>query len=177
MPDALISNSTSRTTFRSKPVTIIGAPLRPGDFMPDATLLTPEWAQVSLSKFSGQVRLFSVIPSLATGICDTQTRRLNDEARRLGARVRVITISADLPFTQKRWQTDADAHAMTMLSDTMSLAFGDAIGAHVAEMRVLQRCILVVSDTDKVTYAEYVPEIAQHPDYDAALAALTALLG
>ena len=167
---------TASATYRGKPVTIIGTPLHVGDAMPNATLLNPDWGEVALSRFANRVRLFSVIPSLATGICDTQTRRLNEEARRYADRVHVITISTDLPFAQKRWQTDAEANAITLLSDQMHLEFGDAIGAHIKELRVLQRCLLVVKADGRVAYAEYVPEIAQHPDYDAALAAVDAAL-
>lgn len=88
----------------------------------------------------------------------------------------MITISADLPWAQKRWMSDAEVKNIIVLSDHKDMAFGDAAGTHVKEMRIEQRAVFVVDKDDTVTYAEYVPEIAQHPDYDAALEAVQKLL-
>jgi thiol peroxidase len=164
-----------RATFNGKPVTITGTRLSVGDRFPNATLLDAALRPVALAEFAGKARLFSVIPSLDTGICDAQTRRFNDAAQQFGSNARVITISTDLPFRLGRWQKDAEANDVVLLSDHYALAFGDAVGAHVRELRLLQRSVFVVNDGGIVTYSEYVPEIAQHPDYDAALIAMGAL--
>ena len=158
-------------TFKGTPLTVIGQPLNPGDPMPDVSLTGIDLGKVSLGSLKGKVCLISVVPSLDTGICDAQTRRFNDEAEELGPNVRIITISADLPFAQKRWMTDAEVKNITALSDHTAMAFGDAAGTHVKELRIEQRSIFVVDRDGVVRYVEYVPEIAQHPDYDAAIAA------
>ena len=92
------------------------------------------------------------------------------------AKVKVITVSSDLPWAQKRWVTDAEVKNITVLSDHDNMAFGDAAGTHVKEMRIEQRAIFVVDKDGMVAYAEYVPEIAQHPDYDAAIEAVNKLI-
>ena len=167
--------SSPRATFHGEPLQVRGQRLAVGDRFPDAVLSGTNLKPVALNAFTG-VRLFSVIPSLATGICDAQTRRFDATAQSLGHGLSVITVSTDLPFTLARWQKDNEATHITLLSDHKTLAFGDAIGAHVIELRLLQRCVFVVDAGDIVRHAEYVGEIAQHPDYDAAIDAVTRLL-
>jgi thiol peroxidase len=158
-------------TFKGAPMTAVGDPLKAGDRFPNVSLLAPDLSTVDLDAYAGTVRLISVVPSLDTGICDAQTRRFDDESGRLGSSVKIITVSADLPFAQKRWMKEADVTRLTLLSDHRDMAFGDAVGAHVKELRLDQRSIFVIDRDGVVRYAEYVPEIAQHPDYDAAIAA------
>jgi thiol peroxidase len=155
-------------TFRLK-----GAEVQVGAQAPDVTL-----ADGLLTKFNllrdtaGQTRLISVIPSIDTGICDAQTRRMNEEAGKLGDNVVVLTVSADLPMAQSRWCGAAGVDKVKMLSDYVDMAFGQAYGTWVEELRLDQRAIFIVDSQDVVRYAEYVPAIPQHPNYDAALAAL-----
>jgi thiol peroxidase len=85
-------------------------------------------------------------------------------------------VSTDLPWAQRRWVNDTEVKNITVLSDHADMAFGTAAGTHVKEMRIEQRAIFVVNKDGKVAYAEYVPEIAQHPDYDAALEALNKVI-
>jgi thiol peroxidase len=172
----MATERTGELTWKSKPLTVIGAQLKPGDIFPAATLTATDWSVVDLKDLNGVVRLISVVPSLDTGICDAQTKRLNDEAANFGDKVKVITISADLPWAQRRWVNDAEVKNITVLSDHGDMAFGDAAGTHVKEMRIEQRAIFVVDKDGAVAYAEYVPEIAQHPDYDAAIEAVNRLI-
>ena len=125
-----------------------------------------------LGDTAGKTRLVSVVPSIDTGICDAQTRRMNDEAGGLGDNVAILTVSADLPMAQGRWCDAAGVENVKMLSDHYDMAFGSAYGTQVDDLRIDQRAIFIIDANDTVRYAEYVPEIAQHPDYDAALAAL-----
>ena len=163
-------------TFKGVPQTVLGQPLNVGDKFPSTKLTAPDLSQVDLQTFEGQVRLVSVVPSLDTGICDAQTKRFNDEAERLGNKVKILTISADIPFAQRRWVKDAEVKNITVLSDHHDMSFGNATGTHIREMRLDQRSIFVVDKANTVTYVEYVPEIAQHPDYDAALEAVNKLI-
>ncbi len=167
---------TGELTFKGSPLTVVGERLKPGDRFPAVRLTATDWSEVDLGAMRGTVRLISVVPSLDTGICDAQTKRFNQEAEQFGDRVKVITVSADLPWAQRRWVNDAEVKNIIVLSDHKDMAFGDAAGTHVKEMRIEQRAIFVVDKDDTVTYAEYVPEIAQHPDYDAAIEAVKKLI-
>ncbi len=164
-------------TFKGNPLTVLGTPLAVGDTAPDFTLTATDMSAVGLADSAGKTRLISVVPSLDTGICDAQTRRFNEEAAALGEDVVILTVSADLPFAQARWCGAAGVDQVQTLSDHKDMNFGDAYGTHVKELRVEQRAIFVVDADDKVTYIEYVPEIAQHPDYEAAIEAVRTAAG
>ncbi len=90
-------------TFKQNPVTLLGPELKTGETAPDFHVLANDLSPVTLKDSQGHVRIFSVVPSLDTGVCDAQTRRFNEEAAGLGDDVKVITVSVDLPFAQKRW--------------------------------------------------------------------------
>jgi len=126
---------------------------------------------VTLASAKGKTRIFSVIPSLDTPVCDLQTKRFNEEASKLGDAVVVYTVSADLPFAAGRWCGANAAKNVQCISDHRGMSFGDAWGTHVKELRLDARAVFVVDALDKVVHAEYVKEIGEHPNYDAALAA------
>jgi thioredoxin-dependent peroxiredoxin len=164
-------------TFKGRKLTVVGPKLQPGDDFPIVKLEAPDWSLVDLNNLKGTPLLVSVVPSLDTGICDAQTKRFNDEAEKLDGKARVLTVSSDLPWALRRWVIDTEAKSVTVLSDHSEMAFGTAAGTHVKEMRIEQRAIFVIDKAGKVAYAEYVPEIAQHPDYDAAIEALHGVIG
>lgn len=154
-----------------------GAPVSVGDKAQDVTLADGLTSSFSLlGDTAGKVRLVSVVPSIDTGICDAQTRRMNEEAGSLGENAVVLTVSADLPMAQGRWCGAAGVENVKMLSDYKGMDFGEAYGTHISDLRLDQRAIFIIDGDDTVRYVEYVPEIAQHPDYDAALAALKDLV-
>lgn len=163
-------------TFLGEKQTVRGNVLRVGDSAPNFTLLAGDLAKVTLRDSAGKIRLISVVPSLDTGICDAQTRRFNVAAATLGEQVAIITVSVDLPTAQTRWCAAAGVDRVQVLSDHRDMNFGDAYGTHIVEMRQEQRAIFVVDQNDTVCYVEYVPEIAQHPDYEAALTAVYQLI-
>ncbi len=165
---------TGELTFQGNPLTLLGPKLGAGDAAPDFTLLDNGLGKVSLGDSAGKVRLISVVPSLDTGVCDAQTRRFNEEAAKLGDKVVVLTVSADLPFAQGRWCGAAGVDKVQTLSDHYDMKFADAYGVHIKELRLDTRAIFVVDAEGKITYAEYVPEMTDPPDYDAALAAVAA---
>ncbi|WP_067934599.1 thiol peroxidase [Alicyclobacillus kakegawensis] len=161
-------------TFAGKPVTLIGPEIRVGDKAPDFEVLANDLSPVRLADTRGKVRIISVVPSLDTGVCDAQTRRFNQEASALGENVVVLTISADLPFAQKRWCAAAGIDRVQTLSDHRDMSFGRAYGTYMKELRLNCRAVFVVDSNDMVTYVEYVPEVTQHPNYEAALSAAKA---
>jgi thiol peroxidase len=163
-------------TFKGTPLTLIGAELKPGDPAPDATLVTQDLQTVHLKDYFGKVLLISVVPSLDTGVCSAQTRRFNEEASRLPEGVRVLTVSMDLPFAQKRFRGEADINRIEVLSDHRDAAFGQAYGTLVKELRLNARAVFVIDPAGIIRYVEYVPEITEHPNYEASLNAVRSLL-
>ncbi len=159
-------------TLKGNPLTVIGEPLKVGDKAPDFVLTANDLSKVTLADSKGKVRLISVVPSLDTGICDAQTRRFNEEAAKLGDGVVVLTVSAEHPFNQKRWCGAAGIDRVQVVSDHMDMNFGTAYGTYIKELRLEQRSIFVVDANDTITYIEYVPEVAQHPNYEAAITAV-----
>ncbi|MDP4156294.1 MAG: thiol peroxidase [Bacillota bacterium] len=161
----------ANVTFIGNKVTLLGNEIKVGDKAPNFTVLANDLSEVTLNDTKGQVRLISVVPSLDTGVCDAQTRRFNQEASNLGD-VKILTISVDLPFAQKRWCGAAGVENVQTLSDHRDLSFGEAYGVVMQEFRLLARAIFVVDANDTVTYVEYVSEGTNHPNYEAALEAV-----
>ena len=159
-------------TIKGNPLTVKGDVVSVGDKAPDFTVTANDLSSVSLSDSAGKVRLISVVPSLDTGICDAQTRRFSEETMSLPIDVEVMTISAEHPFNQKRWCGAVGIDRMKVVSDHMDMNFGESYGLAIKEWRLLQRAIFVINKNDEISYTEYIPEIAQHPDYDAALSAV-----
>ena len=152
-------------------MTLVGNELTVGDKAPDCVLLANDLSEVKLSSFRGRVCIIAAVPSLDTPVCDTETRRFNEEAARLGDDTVVLTISMDLPFAQKRWCGAAGIDRVQTLSDHRDAALGLAYGALIEELRLLARAVFVVDRTGTIQYIEIVKEVAQEPNYDAALAA------
>lgn len=164
------------TTMKGNPLTLLGEAKKVGDKLPDFTLVDNGLKPVKAADTSG-VRIFSVVPSLDTPVCDAQTRRFNEEAGKLGGAVTVLTVSMDLPFAQKRWCGAAGVEHVQTLSDYQTGSFGQAMGTLIKELRLESRAIFVVDKAGTIRYVEYVPEIASHPNYEAALAAAKQLAG
>ncbi|WP_299094641.1 thiol peroxidase [uncultured Metabacillus sp.] len=158
-------------TFLNDPVTLVGNEVKVGDTAPDFTVLDQDLSPVSLSDSKGKVRLISVVPSIDTGVCDAQTRRFNEDASSIN-NVEVLTISVDLPFAQKRWCGSNGLEHVKTLSDHRDLSFGGAYGVHMKELRLLARAVFVIDSNDKVIHTEYVSEVTNHPNYEAAIEAV-----
>ncbi len=156
--------------MRGNPMTLIGPELKPGDTAPDFSVIDSSLKPVHLADTSGKTRIFSVVPSLDTPVCDAQTKRFNEEASKL-TDVDIYTVSMDLPFAQKRFCNSFALDNVKMLSDHKDGSFGESWGTLIKELRILSRAIFVVGPDDKVKYVEYVPEVADSPNFDAALAA------
>ena len=159
-------------TFKGNPLTLVGPELKAGDNAPDFQLLDDALQAVKLSDSKGKVRLISVVPSLDTPVCDKQTRKFNEEAGKLPANVVVYTVSVDLPFAQKRFCSTAGIAKIKVLSDHKDVSFGTNYGTLIKELRLDTRAIFVIGADDKIKYVEYVKEMTNHPNYEAALDAL-----
>jgi thiol peroxidase len=167
----MVQERKGAVTFKGNPVTLLGPELKVGDQAPNFTVLANDLTPVTLEDTKGKVRIISVVPSLDTGVCDMQTRRFNEAAATLGENVKILTISVDLPFAQKRWCGAAGVENVQTLSDHRDLSFGTAYGVAIKELRLLARAVFVVDQNDKLVHVEYVPEVTNHPNYEAALEA------
>ena len=161
------------TTLMGNPMTLLGPELKAGDKAPDFSSVDNGLKPVDLAATGNGVRVFSVVPSLDTPVCDMQTKRFNDEAGKLGD-VTIYTVSMDLPFAQKRWCGAFGVDHVKMLSDHRDGSFGQAYGTLIKELRILRRAIFVVDKNNVIRHAEYVKEVSEHPNYDAAMAAARA---
>jgi len=163
-------------TMHGNPLSLSGTAVGAGDRMPDVALVGNDLAPVALASFKGKVLILSAVPSLDTPVCALETRRFNQEAAALGDGVRVVTISMDLPFAQKRWCGAEGIDRVVTLSDHRDAAFGRAFGVLLGDLRLLARCVWVVDREGVVRYVQLVPEITSEPDYAAVLKAARSLL-
>ncbi|GAA3320501.1 MULTISPECIES: thiol peroxidase [Bacillaceae] len=163
----------ANVTFKGNPVTLLGNEVKVGEQAPNFTVLANDLSPVTLDTYKGAVKLISVVPSVDTGVCAAQTRKFNEEAAGLD-NVKVLTVSVDLPFAQKRYCATEGLENAVTLSDHRDLSFGKAYGVAIEELRLLTRAVFVINSEDQVTYVEYVSEATNHPNYEAALEAAKA---
>lgn len=162
-------------TMAGNPVTLLGHALTVGEKALDFTALKQDLTSYSLHEAGDKVKIISVVPSLDTGVCELQTVRFNKEAETLKNTV-VITLSVDLPFAQGRFCGAKNIDHLLTLSDHRDLDFGLKYGFVIEELRLLSRGIVVLDGDNTVKHIEYVAEVTDHPDYDAALNVAKALV-
>ena len=160
-------------TFKGNKVTLEGPVIKIGDSAPDFNLTDNSLGNVSLNDTRGK-RIFVVVPSVDTPVCDREIRRFNEEAAALND-VSIYVVSMDLPFAQTRWCGGADINKVITLSDYKNRDFGKNYGVYIKELGLLARAIFVVDENNKVTYVEYCKEVSSDPDYEGALAAIKEL--
>jgi thiol peroxidase len=163
-------------TTKGNPLTLIGDELKVGDSAPEFAALNNDLSPVTLSSFGGKVLVISSVPSLDTAVCDRETQRLEEEAGNLGSDVRMLTISMDLPFAQKRWHGATGVDQIITLSDHRDAAFGKAYGVLIKELRLLARAVFVIDRQGKIRYIQLVKEVSEEPDYDAIADAVKKVL-
>ncbi len=161
-------------TLQGNPIHTSGELPAIGSTAPDFSLTDGELNDVSLKDFAGKKKVLSIVPSLDTGVCATSTKVFNE---RLGGRddVVVLVISADLPFAQARFCSAEGTDRVKTLSMMRDKHFAKDYGVLINDgplAGITARAVLVLDENDRVLHAELVPEIAQEPDYDAAIAAL-----
>jgi thiol peroxidase len=163
-------------TMKGNPLTLMGKEVKVGDAAPDFEVLDNNLSPVTLSSFRGKICVISSVPSLDTPVCDMETRRFNQEAGKLSADVQILTISMDLPFAQKRWCGAAGVDKVVTLSDHRNASFGTAYGVLIKELRLLARCVFVVDRGGILRHVQMVKEIAEEPDYEVIIDAVTHLV-
>ena len=145
-----------------------------GSQAPDFHLVDGQLADRYLKDYAGKKKLLNIVPSLDTGVCATSTKKFNEAAAGRDDVV-MLVVSADLPFAQGRFCSAEGVDKVITLSMMRSRNFAKDYGVLIEDgplAGIAARAVVVLDADDKVVYTELVPEIAQEPDYDAALAAL-----
>ncbi|WP_070887755.1 thiol peroxidase [Pseudomonas sp. D2-3] len=164
----------AQVTLRGNPVDVDGQLPQVGQQAPAFTLVGAGLADVSLSSLAGKRKVLNIFPSVDTPTCATSVRKFNAEASQL-ANTAVLCISADLPFAQARFCGAEGLENVINLSTMRGAAFLKDYGVALSSgplAGVAARAVVVLDEHDKVLHSELVGEIADEPDYDAALAAL-----
>ncbi len=171
-----MTERTGVITFKGTAMTLEGAGVAVGDAAPNFTATANDMSPRGLTDYRGKVVLLSVVPSLDTPVCDTMTRRFNEEAAKLGDGVVVLTVSMDLPMAQKRWCGATGSDRVVTLSDFKDHSFAKAFGLRIKELGLLARAVYVIDGAGTVRYSEVVSEVVNEPNYDAAIEAAKKLV-
>ena len=164
----------AKITFKGSPFNTAGSLPKVGSAAPDFRVVKTDITPMSLSDFKGKKVVLNIFPSLDTAVCAASVRRFNVEASKLN-NTAVLCISKDLPFAQKRFCAAEGLDSVIPGSEYRDSNFSDAYGVRIVDgplEGLFSRAIVVVNEKGMVAYTEQVPEIAQEPDYDKALAAL-----
>jgi thiol peroxidase len=173
---AMTEERSGEITFQGNPLTLLGPGIKEGDRAPEFRMVDVDLQPVTLADSAGRVRLITTVPSLDTPVCDTMTRRFNEDAAGLPDDVFVATVSMDLPFAQKRWCGNAGIERVQTLSDYQERSFALAYGLLIKELKLLARSVHVIDREGVIAYRQLVPEVTDEPDYAAALDAVRRLL-
>jgi thiol peroxidase len=167
-------SQTGVITFKGNPMTLAGKALVVGQPAPDFVLHYADAGlkQLTLADLAGKPTILSIVPSLDTPTCATQTKRFNEDLAALGDQVNAVTISRDLPFAQARFCGAEGIKSIRTASDYQTHAFGQDYGLTIEELKLLTRAVIVLDSAGTVVYLQIVPEVTQEPDYGLALAAL-----
>lgn len=142
-----------------------------GDTAPDFNLTAQDLSSKKLSDYKGSRVVMNIFPSIDTNVCATSVRKFNEKATGL-KNTKVLCISKDLPFAQKRFVSDEEINDVTNLSDFRDGNFGKNYGVEMtsgALSGLLSRAVVVLDENGKVIYSQQVPEIGEEPDYLSAL--------
>ena len=164
----------AQITLEGNPINTIGELPQVGSQLPDFRLVDKDLNDVSLATFKGKKKLINIVPSLDTPVCATSTRRFDELAASRDDLV-VLTVSADLPFAMGRFCSAENIDRVQVLSMMRDRNFGKDYGVLITDgplAGITSRAVVVADENDQVVYTEQVPEIAQEPDYDKAIAAL-----
>jgi thiol peroxidase len=161
-------------TFKGNPIEVAGSFPRRGQKAPAFKLVGKDLKDVSLADYAGKRKVLNIVPSLDTSVCATSTRKFNEKAGSLRDTA-VLVISADLPFASNRFCAAEGLNNVVTLSTMRGREFMKAYGVEISTgplAGVCARGVVVLDESDTVLHSELVPEIAQEPNYEAALAVL-----
>ncbi len=165
-------------TFKGNPMTLAGEAVEAGQAAPDFTLhyFKDGMQSLSLSDLKGKPTLLSVVPSLDTPVCAIQTKKFNESLSDMGDSINAVTVSLDLPFAMNRFCGAESISNISVASDYQDRSFGSAFGTLIEELKILCRAAFVLDAEGNLVHVDYVGEVTEEPDYEAALSALKGLL-
>ena len=161
-------------TFGGSPLTLVGKEIVVGDVAPKKKKKKTDLSPLSLNDLKGKTVVISAMPSIDTPVCELQTIRFNKEAAKLEDVV-ILTVSMDLPFALSRFCGAKDIKNAMTTSDYKDREFSHNYGLYIKELGLTSRAVIIVDKAGKVAYTEYLKEITEEPNYDAALEALKKL--
>jgi thiol peroxidase len=158
----------AHVSLHGQPLTLTGTPLQEGQQFPEVVIPDSGLKMVDLQSFKGKVTIISIVPSIDTKVCEKQTHILSEENGGLDKTVRLVTVSRDLPFAQKRFAEEAKIHNVLFLSDYRDGGFGASTGLMIQENRLLARAVVVLDKEGMIRYVEVVPDLGQLPNMKKA---------
>ncbi len=166
-------------TFKGNPLTLAGEAVAAGQAAPNFKLhfFADGMQELTLADLKGKPTLLSVVPSLDTPVCATQTKKFNETLGELGDKINAVTVSLDLPFAMNRFCGAENITNIRSASDYQDRNFGNAWGTLIEELKIMARAIFVLDADGKVAHVEYVGEVTDEPNYEVAIAKLKELLG
>lgn len=162
-------------TFGGDKMTLVGTQVKVGDQAPEFTAVNNDLSTFDSKSYDGKIMVYSVAPSIDTSVCSLQARTFNEKATELGDDVVVVTITVDLPFAQERFCATEEIDNALIVSDYKNHEFGEKYGFLIEELQLLGRGVVVVNREGKITYVEYVDEVTDEVDFDAAIEAVKAI--
>ena len=171
-----MTERTGIITLMGNPLTLVGQEIKEGDQAPAFSLVATDLSEAKSETYFGKPLLLLSVPSLDTNVCDIEARRFNEKAGELGDKANIVVVSMDLPFAQKRWADDKGVKNIVTLSDHREASFGMSYGVLIKEIRLLARVVFAVDQQGKVVYRQVVQEIANEPNYDAAIDVLRGMM-
>ncbi len=157
------------TSRKGEPLTLLGSMVRVGDIAPDFTVIDVAGKDVKLSDYKGKTVVLTVFPSINTPVCAMQTRSFNRRATSLGDDIVILTVSRDVPADLDKFCAAEGIKNIRTLSDRKHGDFGPKYGFLIKDMDLLARGTVIVDKEGKIVYAEYVSDIVNEPDYQAAI--------
>jgi thiol peroxidase len=167
-----MAKNNEKITMKGNPLKVEGHCVEEGVPAPSFKLTAPDMSDVTNTTFAGKVLVLVAIPSIDTPVCAIETKRFNQEAASLSKDVVIASVSRDLPFALKRWCAAEGVDRVVTLSDYKYRSFGKEFGVDLPDLGLLARALFVVDKAGKVVHVDYVTEVAEEPDYEAALAAI-----
>lgn len=165
-----------QVTFGGKNLNLYGEVVKVSDKAPDFKAVNNDLSSFDSKENQGKVVVYSVVPSIDTGVCSLQARTFNEEAEKLGDDVIVITVSCDLPFAQKRFCAQEGIKNSISISDYKDHDFGKKYGFLIEDLALLSRGVVIVDKNGKIAYTEYVKEVSNEVNFEAALEAVKSLI-
>lgn len=162
--------------FKDREVTLLGQQLNVGDKAPSFKAVKNDMSEFCFDCFKGEVTVITTFPSIDTSVCQLQAARFNQEASKFEGRVKIVTVSLDLPFALNRHCAANNISSAVTVSDYKEREFSTKYGLLIDEIKLIARSVYVVDKNGIIRYAEICDKVSSEPDYDKALSVITELL-